>query len=159
MRRLSLSEWAQVGEVVGMVAVVVSLLLVVYSLNQNTAALRGEHENLVFESHSSLMKLFVADESLAAMRVKLRGENPQLSAIEQERWDAYVLTRLDIWVMAYHRYNQGLLTEEQWLPWDDYFTVVFSTGPERLSRERWEQWAFGYEPAFWAHVSERLFGE
>ena len=33
MRKLSLSEWAQIGEVVGMVAVVFSHLMVVYSIN------------------------------------------------------------------------------------------------------------------------------
>ena len=52
MKKLSLSEWAQVGEVVGMVAVVLSLLMVVYSLNQNTEAIQGETGNLIFERHA-----------------------------------------------------------------------------------------------------------
>ena len=62
MRKLSLSEWAQIGEVVGMVAVVFSLLMVVYSINQNTIALRGSNANLIFERHAELQALFIADD-------------------------------------------------------------------------------------------------
>ena len=139
-----------------MVAVVASLILVVYSLNQNTAALQGEHANLVFERHSELQLQFITDESLAAIRVKVRGEQA-LSDIEQERWNTYIELLLDVWVMAYHRHNQGLLTEEQWLPWDDYFATLFSASDERLTRDRYDALAYGYAEDFWLHVGERLF--
>ena len=49
MRKLSLSEWAAIGELVGTFAVFVSLLFVVYSINQNTAAIQGSTENILFE--------------------------------------------------------------------------------------------------------------
>lgn len=52
MRRLTLSEWAAVGEIVGTIAVVISLVFVVYGLNQNTAAIHGSTENIIFERHT-----------------------------------------------------------------------------------------------------------
>ena len=45
-KRLSLAEWAQLGEVVGVFAVLASLLLVIYSINQNTTALRGAAKSM-----------------------------------------------------------------------------------------------------------------
>jgi hypothetical protein len=52
MKKLSLSEWAAVGELVGTLAVFVSLIFVIYSINQNTAAIQGSTENLIFVSNS-----------------------------------------------------------------------------------------------------------
>jgi hypothetical protein len=46
LRKPSLSEWAAIGELVGTFAVFVSLLFVVYSINQNTAAIQGSTENI-----------------------------------------------------------------------------------------------------------------
>ena len=86
MRILSLSEWAAIGEIIGTVAVVISLLFVVFSLNQNTAAIHGSTENIIFEMHADLTNQFMLDPTLAEILVKMRGDSPQLSAIEAVRW-------------------------------------------------------------------------
>jgi hypothetical protein len=159
MKKLSLSEWAQVGEVVGMVAVVLSLLMVVYSLNQNTEAIQGETGNLIFERHAELSTRFMSDESLAAIVIKMRQPKPQLTDVEAVRWEKYILNLLDIWAMGFSRHQQGLLTDLQWDPWDSFFATTFSSGPERISKEQWKILAYGYDPGFWNHVAEKLFAD
>ena len=49
MRKLTLSEWASIGELVGTFAVFVSLVFLVYSVKQNTAAIQGSNENILFD--------------------------------------------------------------------------------------------------------------
>lgn len=115
-----------------------SLLFVAYSVNHNTAALQGSIGNLLFEEHSDLANHFLADPSLAAIPVKMRSENPGLSDIEAVRWEKYRLNLLDIWAMACTRYERGLLADDQWSAWDEYFTELFRSSGEKLSRERWE---------------------
>ena len=156
-RRLTLSEWVAVGELVGTVCVLVSLLFVIYSINQNTAALQGSTENLLFERHTDLVNHFMEDPSLAAILVKMRGENPQLDEIEAVRWEKYQLHLLDIWALAFNRFQRGLLAEDEWQAWDRYFTETFRTGGEKLSRERWEELRYGFGDGFWAHVKMALF--
>jgi hypothetical protein len=128
MRKLDLSEWASLGELVGTLAVVVSLFFVVHSVNQNTAAIQGSTENLIFERHTELTTNFMLDPSLAAILAKMRGENPTLSEVEAIRWEKYQLNLLDTWALAYNRYERGLLAPQQWNEWDRYFTELFRTG-------------------------------
>ena len=158
MRKLDLKEWAALGEVIGTVAVVVSLVFVIVSVKQNTDALQGMNDNALFQQHSELMNMFVADPSLAAILAKKRNAGSELTAIEAVRWERYETNLMDIWVMAYTRHEAGLLADEHWQPWNVYFTELFSNGAERLSRERWQELEFAYETKFWNHVDSALFG-
>ena len=157
MRKLSLTEWAQIGEVVGMVAVVFSLLMVVYSINQNTTALRGSNANLIFERHAELQALFIADESLSAIVVKKRNSADELTATEVIRWEKYTLNLLDIWAMAYERNLEDLLPAHEWRAWNTYFVSTFRAGDEKISKSRWDDNKDGYGESFWNHVNDALF--
>lgn len=157
MRKLSLSEWASIGELIGTFAVFVSLLFVVYSINQNTAAIQGSTENILFERIGDLSAQVIADSSLAAIIVKKRDGGPELTATEAVRWEKYQLVLLDMWALAFNRHARGLLAQDQWAAWDGYFAEIFASGPERLPRADWESLAFGYDPTFWDHVGERLY--
>ncbi len=69
----------------GTIAVVVSLLFVVFSLNQDTAAMHGSTENIIFEIHAELANQFMLDPTLAETLVKMRSDNPQLTDIDAVR--------------------------------------------------------------------------
>ena len=158
MRKLDLTEWAALGELVATAAVVASLVFLVISINQNTAALKGNNDISIFEQHGELMSHFIADPSMAAILAKKRSAATPLSDVEAIRWEKYETSLLDIWVMAYTRHQAGLLADGHWEPWDDYFAEIFANGDEKLTRERWLELRFGYEPAFWEHVDAALFG-
>ncbi len=158
MRKLSFSEWGTVGELVGTVAVIVSLIFVAYSIEQNTAAIQGSNENLIFERHAELANQFMVDPSLAAILVKMRSDDPELTEIEAVRWEKYQLNLLDIWALAFNRYRSELLAESEWEAWDTYFTHLFAHGGEKISERRWRELEYGFGPEFWRHVGEALFG-
>jgi len=155
MRKLSLSEWAHLGEVIGMVAVVLSLLLVVYSINQNTLALQGATDNLIFERHAELQNSFITDASMAAVLAKLRRGEP-LTDIEAVRWEKYRLNLLDIWAMAYERHLDGLMGDQEWNAWNTYLVDTFANGPERLQATEWQDLRQGFDPLFWNFARRSL---
>lgn len=157
MRKLTLTEWAALGEVVATVAVVISLLFVAYTIGQNTAALQGASDNILFERHAELANQFTADPSLAAIMVKMRSDDPQLSDVEAIRWEKYQFNLLDIWALAYMRHQADLLSERQWQAWDVYFIDLFRRGGERITRQRWNRLRRGFDAGFWAHVDSALF--
>jgi len=157
MRKLTLAEWVDLAELVAAVGVIVSLLLVVYSLERNTAALQGGTENLLFESHTALADRMVDDPSLVEIRLKIR-HGAALSELEAIRWNTYQELMLDIWAMAYMRYLEDLLAERHWRNWDTYFTGHFRDSDLRLTEARWEALVGGYDPSFWAHVKQAVFG-
>ena len=157
MKKLTLTEWAAAGEIVGTVAVVISLLVVAYSIDRNTAATHASNENILFERHAELANQFMLDPTLAEILVKRRNDNPDLSDVEAVRWEKYELNLLDIWAMAYNRHERELLAENQWKAWDRYFTHMFSTGGEAITKARWEELQYGYDDEFWKHVGAALF--
>ncbi len=157
MKKLTLTEWAAAGEIVGTVAVVISLLVVAYSIDRNTAATHASNENILFERHAELANQFMLDPTLAEILVKRRNGDADLSDVEAVRWEKYELNLLDIWAMAYNRFKRELLAENQWVAWDTYFTHMFSTGGEAISKSRWEDLHFGFDKDFWEHVGAGLF--
>jgi hypothetical protein len=152
MRKLQLGEWAAIGELIGTAAVVISLIFVGYSLRQNTDAVQGSTENLIFESHAALVDHFISDPSMADILARMRTDDPQLTEAETIRWETYQTNLLDIWALAYLRHERDLLADRHWKAWDDYFRYKFSYEAERLSFERWQELEYGYEKRFWAHV-------
>jgi hypothetical protein len=158
MKKLTLSEWAAAGEIVGTVAVVVSLLFVAYSVDRNTDATQASNENILFERHTDLANQFLLDPTLAEILLKKRNGAAGLSDVEGIRWEKYELGMLDIWALAHSRYDRNLLSEEQWVAWDRYFTHLFSKEAESITRGRWRELSYGYETGFWNHVGEALFG-
>lgn len=158
MRKLSLVEWAEVGEVIAAVAVVISLLLVVYSLDKNTEALQGGSDDMLFESHREIAGLMVSDPSLVEIRLKVRRDEA-LSEPEAIRWKTYEGLFLDVWAMAYMRFNEDLLSERHWQAWDTYFTDHFRNSDMRLNEERWQELVPGFDAGFWGHVRGAVIGE
>jgi len=152
MKKLSLSEWASVGEVIASVAVVISLLFVAYTIGRNTDAVQGSNENLLFETHAALANQLIADPTLAAILIKVRDGGEPLTDVEQVRWETYQLNLLDIWALAYMRYQADLLADRHWRAWDDYFAHRFSKQAERLTPQRWEELRYGFDQDFWTHV-------
>lgn len=158
MKKLTLTEWAAAGELVGTVAVVISLLFVAYSINRNTEATQAATENILFERHTDLANHFLSDPTLADILVKKRAGNTELSPAEALRWEKYELGMLDLWALAHSRYQRQLLSEDQWLTWDRYFTHMFSEEVEAISRSRWDELQYGFDSDFWQHVDKVLFG-
>ena len=156
MKKLTLSEWAAIGEIIGTVAVVVSLLFVAYSINRNTDATYAGSEDIIFERHSELANHFLADPTLAEIMVKRR-TGTHLNSVEEVRWEKYILNLLDIWSTAYNRHQRQLLANEQWQAWDVYFTDLFKNGGEAFTEKSWQAQKLGYPPEFWSHVNSKLF--
>ena len=49
MKRLDLSDWANIGELGASIAVVISLFFVVHSINMNTRATQSSNDNFIVE--------------------------------------------------------------------------------------------------------------
>jgi len=156
MKKLRLDDWSAVGDLIATAAVIVSLLFLAYSVGENTEAVHGSMENLLFERHAALTNNFITDPTLAEIYAREEAGEAKLSAVEEVRWQFYRENLLDIWLFAFMRHEGGVLGDREWKNWDDYFAYVFTNGPERISAEEWHRLAFGFDPQFWAHVGKSL---
>ena len=132
-------------------------MFVAYSLNQNTDAIQGSTENVLFERQAELSGQVMQDPSLAAILVKRRNDKREFTEVEALRWELYELGLLDIWALAHTRHQRELLGDRQWIAWDTYFTHLFSNSAEKMGKERWQELEYGFDRGFWVHVGEVRF--
>jgi len=124
MGELTLFDWAAISEILGMAAVIISLLLVVGSIRQNTAAMHTANDNFMYERQDAIVATLVTDPSLAALSVK-HSNREQLSETEHVRMWNQLFRDMLMWELAFTRHKDGLLSPSQWQGWDSAYSPQF----------------------------------
>lgn len=125
--KLKLADWASVAEIIGTLAVIVSLLLLVRSVDQNTEVITASEANNIWESWRQVAVLPVLNNSqLAEVRSKVM-DSQQLSTVEQIQWDVYLSAQIDLFAQLFERRSSGLISEEYWGYWSGGFWAVWET--------------------------------
>lgn len=114
MKRRSLTEWASIAEIIASVAVVISLLIVAYSISQNTATIEAAQKSSFLESWRNLTQLpFYTNSELAAIQLKVHtGE--KLTPLENKRWENYLRAVFDTWWQLHNSHQDGLVSDQAW---------------------------------------------
>ena len=122
MKRLTLPEWAAFADIVGTVAVVVSLLFLAYTIEQNTAVTQSTNDNFLYELEDRQQADVALTADLATIFLKhFNGE--ELSGIEEARLRRQVIRQLNAWELAFDRHEEGLLSDEKWSNWNGYYSI------------------------------------
>jgi hypothetical protein len=136
MRKLELSDWASIAEIIGMAGVIISLVFVAVSLERNTAVISGQTADQIYESSRSIDELMLQDPELLMLTVRGRSEWEELSAPERERYLHWVGMNIDLWEQMIARKNDGLVQPETMTGWNEYF-IEFTK--RHLTLEMWNE--------------------
>lgn len=110
--------WDVVGvtaEIVGAIAVVVSLLFLALEVRRNRNAMESASVDTLVEGFNSTNALLASDPELAAIWIKGMGEPTSLTEVESMRFLATTQSYINYFstVLKYH--ESGLLPEQEWL--------------------------------------------
>ena len=106
--------WAALAEIVGTVAVIISLVFVIRSIDQNTKAIEATAmDNINAAWRESVLTTTLNNSPFAATIAKARGGDP-LSPGEQVQWSTYMAAKLDIWSQMHDLYESGIVSQENW---------------------------------------------
>jgi hypothetical protein len=122
--QLTLTEWAAVSEILGMVAVIISLLLVVGSIRQNTKAMHTANDNFLYQRQDAIIATLVTDPTLAELTVKHKNRE-KLSEVEYVRVWNQLFRDILMWELAFVRLKQGLFSPADWREWDEAYSTQF----------------------------------
>ena len=152
---MTLDNLAALAEVIGAIAVVVSLIYVGYQVKQNTIAIRTQvHETIVghvLEAEGTLLH----NADLAEIIVKARLHPESLAPDEQIRAETYFTHEFVNWESAFLHNKNGFVEDEMWRRWD------MSSRPDRDSPGVYEYWTehrHWYDEEFALHV-DNVFTE
>lgn len=144
----SLKEYALAAEIIGAVAVVISLIYVGVSVNQNTNALMvANHQALVAMDQDTTG--WFRDPEFAEAYLKSWDNIGELSAVQQLQVGSYVAGKINSWEFAFLTRENGMMEDAIWDGWDGHFqTVVLQPAGRRF----WTNERQHFSPTFRAHV-------
>ncbi len=153
---MDLQTLAQLGEFVGGLFVVVSLVYLGYQVRQNTTSLRAENYARGLERLSTLQANLSSDAELNRI-VVVGAQNPDaLTRSERMRltWSLYEL--LGAAEFVYHQQGAGAITEEVWDRWRA--TLVWWLSNPGI-RAWWESKPSPFSASFERFVNEHILTE
>ena len=144
MKKERLRTWAAISEMVAAAAVVISLLLVAYSIKRNTDELEVSNSNLLYQLEESITGDLSRDPTLAAIMLKV-AQSEALSDVERFQYMHIQHRYLLEWEIAWTQYKSGSLSFEDWRDWNNYLSDTLTNS---LPLEWWKEIRTEYKPEF-----------
>jgi hypothetical protein len=150
--KANLQEYALVAEIVGAVAVVVSLVYVGIGVRQNTEALRvANHQALVAMDLEK--NAWLRDADFAAAYVLAEADIAKLSPVQLRQYSTFVADTLNQWEFAFITHENGAMEENIWNGYDGFYRSEMATRPFQWF---WRRNGANFSPAFRAYVDAQL---
>lgn len=148
-RQLDLSR---VAEVVGIVAVVASLLMVAWELRQNTEATIGETSQGLL---TMLVEIdaWLLEPEFAAIAARVDAGERLEDPAEALQYATWIYGKFNLCENVFDRRAAGLIGEDYWLAWEGGCEALLEA-PH--ARQVWAERREWYGPSFRAHFDEKL---
>ncbi len=133
-----------IRETLGFLAVVAGLAFVGMEIRQNNTLAQAAQQNDIYDASREIDLAVAADPEWSRIVVEGRTQG-SLSAVEQYRYDVYVVSTLDIWDQLLTRHGDGLMSQSDIDAWNQYFELWVE---RHLSEALWErlEWQWTDDP-------------
>ncbi len=141
---MSLGDLANLGQIIGAIAVVISLFYVAYQIRQNTNAVRSATAQTVHEHFAKWYHLLAADGDLSQIVANGLRDYSSLSQQEKARFIATFMAFLSYSQNAFLKWREGLLATPLWMGWELLImNLICAPGGRAFWKER--SYLFGEE--------------
>ncbi len=125
---MDLNQLANVGEFIGGVAVIVSLLFVGFEIRQTNATLKSTTSYEALKNFNGLNEVFIADASLSSLVYRLECGEENLDADEKARLHYCLRTAFQHMAAQQFLHRRGLLEDSLWERYITFARAITSTG-------------------------------
>ncbi len=148
----SLEQYALAAEIIGAIAVVISLVYVGTSVDQNTNAIKvSNHQALVAMDMEK--NDWLRDSEFAAIHLIAMDDVGKLSPVQRIQYSTFVANTFNAWEFAFITYNNGMMDGNIWDGWDGFYRVVLEEKSHQLF---WREGREGFSPEFRSYVDSVL---
>lgn len=147
-----LQRYALISEIVGALAVVMSLIYVGVGVRQNTEALQvANHQRLVAMEVEK--NAWLRNPDFAAAYVLAFDGFDKLSPVQKTQYEMFIADTLTAWEFAFITHEKDALEDDIWDGWDRYYRSEVEAEP---FRRFWRKYGFTFSPAFKSYVDSVL---
>ena len=137
------------GEFIGALGVVASLVYVARQMTQNTRSVRAASFNSMVQNSIRLLEHAFRDSEFAAFLHKAESDPDALTPAERVRWDAYMTAVYRHFGNLVYQYRVGALDQQMW---DSYRDTLH----EHLRTPSWARWFDENRAVFSAALVEEV---
>lgn len=149
---MSLERGALISDIVGGIAVVISIIYLAYQVGENTDAVKVQTSHALLELQFQHAAWY---QDVGHVELMQRGD-AEPSSLSPAEWVVYTTDKtgaFNVWEQAHYGFRHGGVDDDQWASWDRHFAPTLCN-PGTLLFWKNDQHSWG-EP-FQAHVNERL---
>lgn len=141
-----------VAEVIGVIAVVVSLAYLAVQIRQNTKVAKAATRQAIAESTEKLGDDLINNRDMAEIFVK-HMSGRKLSPVENLRLQARCYRDMQHWENIHYQFNEGLVSRDQWLGFRKNLVTLLTID---AYRDYWQHEASHYSDAFQTEIASIL---
>ena len=144
-----------VGDAIGGVGVVLTLLYLAHQTRQNTRAVRAASFHQVADSLSDISMNVVQDPSLVSLLTRVNADEESLTPEDIARYGFFLLTTLRRIESLFFHAEQGTIEFESWRGTQRTLHIILG---REVSREWWATNADRFNVSFRAYVDQNVVG-
>ena len=131
--QFTLQDLGSLGEFVGALGVVISLIYLARQMSQNTTSIRAASFNSMTENSIRILEHSFRDGDFAEFLHRAERDPSSLSPNEQVRWDAYMTAVYRHFGNLVYQHRVGVLDQQMWQSYRD-------TLKRHLRTPSWQTW-------------------
>ncbi len=151
---MDIMELGAIGELVGGVAVIGSLLYVGIQIRQNTRVVQSTAHHQMLDYTSTISALLIGNPEVADLIQRGREDPDALNPTEWSRFVEVAFMRFGTWEAAYMGQQNETIDQSLWEAWDA--TCRYLTAGRGYMRF-WSEAREGHAPAFREYVETAVF--
>jgi len=132
------------AEIIGAIAVVVTLIYLAFQVRQNTAALQvATHQDLL-SNQIAAMDMVGSNPQVAELWARADEAYDEMTPAERKQYSFVCLSMYNVFQTARFNYEAGLLNEEVWKAWVRGYAAIINTSTG--IRKEWKSLRALYTP-------------
>jgi hypothetical protein len=150
---IKLSEWANIAEIIGGIAIVASLIFVGLEVSENTRMVRLTSDRALDQRNLALNVSVANNQGLADILTRGETDRGSLTPTEKMRFDNYCLSRFGGYENVVGNFVHGLVPQDEYEIWARHFKQRFG---KPGYREFWLEYRLGYFDNFRTWADEQF---
>lgn len=143
-----------IAEIVGAVAVVISLVYVGIQIRQNTISQNALMHQQLMDSQNEVNRNISSNPEVNALIEKAASDFSALSNEEVRQLRFAYFGFFNIWHIAHQNFHRGMLEQHVLEEWERGAAWMLST--DRAAKAVWDDLSPVYDPAFRRHINNRV---
>lgn len=150
MQRERIELFALLAEIIGALAVVVSVIYLAMEISDNTSELQSQGHFHALSLAQRPLELLIADRELADIIETGYTAPEQLSTTDWHRFSMYQIMAFNAWEYLYYANRSGSIPENLWAGADAYYKQLIRMRP--ALRRFWTEYEHSFDEPFKTYV-------